>query len=74
MFNATKEKQMAIFEKQQGMDSKPSSYAYQGYDRESGLHVFEEDGKRELFARTKSGPAGWHLRRGAYCFEFVRSA
>jgi hypothetical protein len=64
---------MKIMEHQQGIKPWPSNYVYVGFDRASGLHEFAEHDKAELFARRKSAPAGWHLRRGAYTFEFVRS-
>lgn len=50
-----------------------SGYTYVAY--QDGLHRFNnEDGKPELFSRTKQRPASWHLQRGAWCFEFCRSA
>jgi hypothetical protein len=60
---------------QQGRTRWPSTYKYVGYDAESGLHMFENEGKLELFARHQpgTGDAGWHLRRGSYVFEFCRS-
>jgi len=47
-------------------------YTYSGCA--GGLHVFTDSaGRRQLFRRTMRAPACWHLKRGAYCFEFVRS-
>lgn len=68
-------RKMAIFERQPGVFDRPTDeYTYRGFDAASGLHVFvTNDGKRELFARRKDSMAGWHLRRGAYNFEFCRS-
>ena len=67
-------KTLPITEHQQGIAPWPSTYTYTGYAPASGLHRFvDEAGKIELFARTKSAAAGWHLRRGSWCFEFVRS-
>lgn len=48
-------------------------YTYGGYDKARGLHIFLQSGKREYFSRTRRAPACWHLKRGAYCFEFVTS-
>lgn len=62
---------MPITEHQQGKDPWPSAYRFIG--RREGFYVFEnEDGKAELFARRTDPPAGWHLRRGKYCFEFCQ--
>jgi hypothetical protein len=46
-----------------------SLYCYAG--RGTACHLFRSDGRgpRERFARRKTAPAGWHLRRGAYCYE-----
>ena len=56
-----------------GVHSWPTEYRYGGFDRRHGLHRFiDSDGRAELFARRKSAPAGWHIVRGAYCFEFCR--
>ena len=46
-------------------------YRYVG--ETGGLHEFTDGEKRELFARRSSAPASWHLRHGAYFYEFVRS-
>ena len=65
---------LPIFESQQFCDSNPrwpSAYTYLG--KHDGLHMFaDESGKRELFARRRDH-AGWHLIRGAWVYEFVRS-
>lgn len=73
--------QLSIFECQPGLFCRPTGaacydapYTYAGFDRGSGLHKFTQGGKLELFAKRKGGYAGWHLKRGAYCYEFVRSA
>ena len=64
-----------IMEHQQGLAPWRSSYIYLDFDPKTGLHRFADElGQVGLYARTKSAPAGWHLRRGGYCFEFVRSA
>jgi len=43
----------------------------------SGLHAFTEAGTGtghiELFSKRKAAPAGWHLIRGAYRYEYVTS-
>ena len=55
-----------------GSPQRPSAYSYVG--KHAGLHMFaDETGKRELFARRRDH-AGWHLIRGAWVYEFVRSA
>jgi hypothetical protein len=55
----------------QGLNEWPSSYVF--VRREPvGEYIFKEpDGPEEVFARRKS-VSGWHLRRGAYCYEFCR--
>jgi hypothetical protein len=65
---------LLITEHQQTSDGRkawPSDYRYCGM--QDGLHAFEEHGKRELFTKRKN-VAGWHLRRGAWSYEFCRSA
>lgn len=65
---------LPITEHQQGKAPWLSAYRYIGYDELAAGHVFEtSEGKREIFARRKHGPAGWYLKRGAYCFEFCAS-
>ena len=49
----------------------PSEYKYAG-KHPSGLHIFTDGDKRELFAKRRS-VAGWHLIRGNWAFEFCRS-
>jgi hypothetical protein len=50
-----------------------SRYRYVGRAT-NGLHEFlNEDGKPEFFAKRKHPPAGWHLRRGQWCYEFCTS-
>jgi hypothetical protein len=54
----------------------PSFYSYAGYNRRRGLHAFwDGQGNLEFFAKHKpgNGDAGWHLRRGAYVYEFCTS-
>lgn len=66
---------LPIYERQRGIfDRLTTEYRYVG--RAEGLHVFEckDDGSRQLYAKRADPPAGWHLRRGRYCYEFVRSA
>lgn len=61
---------------QQGQKRWKSTYRYVAYDKLTGLHLFaSEDGKLELFAKHKpgTGDAGWHIRRGAYVYEFCRT-
>lgn len=72
--------EQSIFECQPGIFCRPTGaacydepYSYVGLDRASGMHIFEQGGKRELFRRTRSAPCCWHIKRGAYCFEFIRS-
>jgi len=67
----------SIFECQLGISCRPTDdstqegYSYIG--KREGLHLFKtREGKMELFAR-KLSCASWHLKRGAYNFEFVRS-
>lgn len=48
------------------------AYEYVGLDK-SGLHVFKQGDKHELFAKRTTPPAGWHLKRGSYFYEFCRS-
>lgn len=48
-----------------------TDYRYVG--EVDGLHEFIDGDKRELFVRRSSAPHGWHLRHGAYFYEFVRS-
>ena len=71
----------SIFECVPGISCRPTGqanygepYVYEGFDRASGLHILSHGGKRGLFSRTKNEPPSWHIKRGAYCFEFVRSA
>lgn len=68
-----------IFECQPGLFCRPTGatchdepYIYEGPTAD-GLHCFSQGGKRELFAKRKAGPAGWHLKRGAFTYEFCRS-
>ena len=70
----------SIFECQPGLFCRPTGaacnddpYEYVGYDKREALHVFSQNGKRELFARRKYATPCWHLKRGMWCFEFVRS-
>ncbi len=70
-----------IFECMPGLQYRPTGVAcygepfvYCGYDRVTGLHQFAQGAQIGLFARRKSAPASWHIKRGAYCFEFCRSA
>ena len=55
-----------------------SKYEYIRFDKSRGLHAFTQDQGEtiEWFAKHKPGigDAGWHLRRGAYIYEFVTSA
>ncbi len=62
-----------ITEHQQGKEPWSSQYRYLGMTHD-GMHKFREPGGNiELFARRKSPPAGWYLKRGSYTFEFVSS-
>ena len=69
---------LSIFECQPGMFCRPTEDSTQdGYKflgKKNGGYVFEtREGKRELFGRSKYAPAGWHLKRGKFCFEFCSS-
>jgi hypothetical protein len=70
---------LEILECQEGVPCiKTDSPAGEGYTfvrkTHDGLYEFATgEGKRELFARRTSY-AGWHLKRGAYVYEFCRSA
>lgn len=72
-------KKLPITEQQQNGvmgSSWPSRYRYVRYDKQTGLHLFDDGtGKLELFAKHKPGrgDAGWHLKRGAYVYEFCTS-
>jgi hypothetical protein len=56
----------------QGAAAWPSQYSYVR-QHPSGLHEFlNEDGKPEVFAKRRC-VAGWHLKRGAWSYEFIRS-
>jgi hypothetical protein len=68
-----------IFECQPGIFCRPTGascyadpYIYHGPTAD-GLHCFTQGTKRELFAKRKAAPAGWHLKRGAFTYEFCRS-
>jgi hypothetical protein len=65
---------LPIFERQAGIfDRVAEGVSFVGKDPASGLYIFEDqDGARGLYARRKDPPAGWHLRRGRFCFEFCR--
>jgi len=47
---------------------------YRFIGKQGGLYLFEtREGKKELFAKRKESMCGWHLMRGAFNYEFVRS-
>ena len=51
----------------------PLQEGYRFTGRRNGLYEFAtREGKRELFARRKAF-AGWHLKRGAFVYEFCSS-
>jgi hypothetical protein len=65
---------LPIWECQPGVFRRPTEEldGYQYVKPRDGLHEFvTRDGKRELFAKHKS-VAGWHLKRGQWCYEFCR--
>lgn len=65
---------MSVYERLPDGYKETDEYLYAGIDPSSGLHTFREKGQGlKLFARSKSPSAGWHLRRGQWYFEFVRS-
>jgi hypothetical protein len=68
-------KKLSIFECQPGKFCRPTEEeeGYQFIGMRDGLWLFEtRQGKQELFGRCKSY-AGWHLKRGQWCYEFCRS-
>jgi hypothetical protein len=59
-----------VITEHQGDRSWPSAYRFVRRGPHGGA-VFQEDGgSLEFFAKRKDPPAGWHLRRGAYTYEF----
>lgn len=66
-----------IYECQPGLFDCPTSErdGYRFVSTSEGLYLFENaHGDRELFAKRGTAYAGWHLRRGRWFYEFVRSA
>lgn len=64
---------LEIFEVLSGVQAKSSDYKYDGR-LSAGEHVFVFlEIKCEVFAKRKTAPSGWHLKRGGYYYEFCRS-
>ena len=69
-------KRLPIYEIQPGEFHRVAEgYKYEGIHRglHDGLHYFSHLGERELFAKRKLPLPHWHLRRGAWNYEFCRS-